>query len=118
MCDLDAPAVVELPAEIEFDGAGLAAGGADPAYTALRAAVASGAPVVVADLTGTTFCDFSGFQQLVTIGRQAAAGHVQLRLAMPADGAVRGWLEFLARHRLVRVYPGLEAARTESARAE
>jgi anti-anti-sigma regulatory factor len=115
MCDLDAPAVVELPAEIEWDG-DLVVDGADPAYTALRAAVASGVPVVVADLTGTTFCDFSGFQQLVAIGRQAAAGHVQLRLAMPADGAVRRWLEFLAQHRLVRVYPGLEAAKTASAR--
>lgn len=28
------------------------------------------------------------------------------------DAAVRRWLEFLAQHRLVRVYPGLEAART------
>jgi hypothetical protein len=31
---------------------------------------------------------------------------------MPADGSVRRWLEFLARHRLVRAYPGLEAAKT------
>jgi len=105
------PAVVTLPAEIELDDVGLA--GADPAYAALREAVASGVPTVIADLTSTTFCDYPGFHQLVTIHRQATTGDVQLRLAMPSDGAVRRWLEFLARHRLVRAYPGLEAAKTE-----
>jgi anti-anti-sigma regulatory factor len=110
MCDQDAsaearPAVVILPAEIELASA-------CPAYEALREAVASGVPAVIADLTGTTFCDYPGFHQLVTIGRQAAVGDVQLRLVMPADGTVRRWLEFLAQHRLVRVYPGLEAATT------
>jgi hypothetical protein len=135
MCDQDAspvvtPAVVTLPAEIELavpglaiadpdsadlhrpdlEGAGLPS--ASPAYAALREAVASGVPAVIADLTGTTFCDYPGFHQLVMIGRQAATGDVQLRVAMPADGSVRSWLEFLARHRLVRVYPGIEAAMT------
>ena len=111
--------VVTLPAEIEQDSAGLASDGtepvldgAGPAYAALREAVASGAPVVVADLTGTTFCDYPGFHQLVAIHHLAAISEVQLRLAMPADGAVRRWLEFLAHHRLVQVYPGLKAAKT------
>ena len=117
------PAVVELPGEIELDGeVGLVSEieldgeiepeGTDPAYAALRAAVASGVPMVIADLTGTTFCNYPGFRQLVMIGRQAATGDVQLRVAMPADGSVRSWLEFLARHRLVRAYPGIEAAKT------
>lgn len=105
-----APTIVALPAEIEL--AEIELDGASPAYAALRAAVASGVPTVIADLTGTTFCDFPGFRQLVMIHRQAASGDVQLRVAMPADGAVRRWLEFLAGHRLVRAYPGLEAART------
>jgi hypothetical protein len=115
----DDPTVVTLPAEIEHDSAGLAADGADsvldaadPAYAALRDAVASGAPVVVADLTGTTFCDYPGLHQLVVIHHLAATSDVQLRLAMPADGTVRRWLEFLAHHRLIRVYPGLKAAKT------
>jgi hypothetical protein len=114
------PAVVTLPAEIELAVPGLAIVDPDsadllrasPAYAALREAVASGVPAVIADLTSTTFCDYPGFHQLVMIGRQAATGDVQLRVAMPADGSVRSWLEFLARHRLVRAYPGLEAART------
>jgi hypothetical protein len=109
------PAVVALPGEIELaSGIELASDldGAGPAYAALLAAVASGAPTVIADLTGTTFCDYPGFRQLVMIHHQAATGDVQLRVAMPADGSVRSWLEFLARHRLVRAYPGLEAART------
>ena len=84
------PAVVALPSEIELDGSGLAyLDSTGPAYTALRAAVASGVPLVIADLTGTTFCDYPGFRQLVMIGRQAATGDVQLRVAMPADGSVR-----------------------------
>lgn len=33
-------------------------------------------------------------------------------LAMPADGTVRRWLEFLAHHRLVLAYSGLMAAKT------
>jgi hypothetical protein len=115
------PAVVALPEEIELANgietaseielAGL--DGAGPAYAALLAAVASGASMVIADLTGTTFCDYPGFRKLVMIGRQAATGDVQLRVAMPADGSVRSWLEFLTRHLLVRAYPGLDAARTE-----
>ena len=115
----DDPAVVTLPAEIEQDSAEPAADGADsvvegvsPAYRALCEAVASGAQVVVADLTGTTFCDYPAFRQLVAIHHLAATSDVQLRLAMPADGTVRRWLEFLAHHRLVRVYPGLMAAKT------
>jgi hypothetical protein len=75
----DEPAVVTLPAEIEQDSAGVAPGGTDsvldgagPAYAALREAVASGAPVVVVDLTGTTFCDYPSFHQLVAIHRLAA----------------------------------------------
>jgi hypothetical protein len=116
---MDEPAVVTLPAEIEQDSAGLALDGVDslldgpaPAYAALREAVVSGAPVVVADLTGTTFCDYPGFRQLVAIHHLAATSDVQLRLAMPAEGAVRRWLEFLAHHRLVLAYPGLQAATT------
>lgn len=115
----DEPAVVTLPAEIEQDSAGLALDSADsvldgvgPAYAALREAVASGTPVVVADLTATTFCDYPSFHQLVAIHHLAAISDVQLRLAMPADGTVRRWLEFLADHRLVRAYPGLQAATT------
>ena len=113
----DEPAVVTLPAEIEQDSAGLAMDGTDavldgagPAYAALREAVASGAPVVVADLTGTTFCDYPGFRQLVAIHQLAALSDVQLRRAMPAEGTVRRWLEFLTYHRLVRAYPSLKAA--------
>jgi hypothetical protein len=114
MCDQDAvatmaPAVVTLPVEIELDDASLP--GADPAYLALHEAVASGVPMIIADLTGTTFCDYRGFHQLAMIHREAATGDVQLRLAMPADGVVRRWLEFLAQHQLIRAYPGLEAAK-------
>jgi len=75
----DEPAVVTLPAEIEQDSAELALDSADsvvegvsPAYRALCEALASGARVVVADLTGTTFCDYPAFHQLVEIHHLAA----------------------------------------------
>ena len=87
---VDEPAVVTLPAEIEQDSAGLALGdvdsmldGAAPAYAALREAVVSGAPVVVADLTGTTFCDYPGFRQLVAIHREIVA--LARRTGAPQD---------------------------------
>ncbi len=46
----DTPVIVALPAEIDLSNA-------DQVYDQLYAALVSGAPVVIADFTGTRFCD-------------------------------------------------------------
>ena len=68
------PVVVTLPDEIDITNAGFVAG-------QLRAALASGAAVVIADLTATTFCDCSGVRSLLLAHHHAAAGDIQFRLA-------------------------------------
>jgi anti-anti-sigma regulatory factor len=51
------PVIVALPPEID-------AANAEQACEKLYEAFASGAAVVIADLTATTFCDSSGIQQM------------------------------------------------------
>jgi anti-anti-sigma regulatory factor len=64
------PVIVTLPAEIDMaNECGVAA--------QLGCALASGAPVVVADMTGTRFCDSMG-RALALAHRQAAARHAEL----------------------------------------
>jgi anti-anti-sigma factor len=80
-----APVIVALPAEIDLTNV-------DRVYDLLDAAVASGAPVIVADLTGTTFCDSEGMQRLIMIHKRAACRDAQLRLAglSRRDGMAHG----------------------------
>jgi anti-anti-sigma factor len=100
------PVVVALPAEIDLTSY-------ERAYEQLYAAFAAGAPLVIADLTATTFCDCASLRRLVTIQRQAAAQNAQLRLAVPPHSPVRrlAWLMDLDRQ--VQLYPSPgEAAET------
>jgi anti-anti-sigma factor len=48
----------------------------------LDCALASGAAVVVADMTGTRFCDSTGLRVLVLAHKQAAAQNTELRLVI------------------------------------
>lgn len=91
------PVVVALPAEIDIANSGKVA-------TQLRAAIAPGAGVVVADLSMTTFCDSSGVRVLVLARNWAAADGVQLQLVAPA-GPTLMVLELTGLNRLVPVYP-------------
>jgi anti-anti-sigma factor len=82
-----------LPAEIDLTNA-------EQACDRLCAAFASGAPVVIADFTATTFCDCSSMRRLLAVRHRAAARHAELRLAVPLGGEVRRLLELtgLGRH--------------------
>lgn len=51
-------------------------------------AAARGHTTVVMDMTGTQFCDSSGLSVLVRARRRALAEGGELRLVIPADGAV------------------------------
>lgn len=92
-----------LPAEIDLTNA-------DQVYDQLCAALSTGAPVIIADLTGTTFCDSSGLRRLLMARNQATARNVQLRLAILPGGAVRRVAELHGLDQLMPVYPSTDQA--------
>ena len=55
------------------------------------AALISGATVVVADMTATTFCDSSGARILVLAWEQAAVNGIDLRIVVPSAAVRRGF---------------------------
>ena len=72
------PVVVTLPAEIDMTNASIVA-------RQLHEALVSGAAVVIADLTSTTFWDCSGVRSLLLAHHQAAAANIEFRLACSAS---------------------------------
>ena len=95
-------AVVEFPDEIAYGNAGDVA-------ARLRAALAPGVSVVVADLTTTVFRDSSGVRVMLVARDWASADNVQLRLAVP-PGPTLVVLKLLALDEQMPVYPTLEQA--------
>src|SRR5215472_3649622 len=76
------PVVVSLPAEIDVANAERISG-------QLRAAVAAGPTVVIADMTATTFCDSMGVRALLLAHRHAGARGTELRLLLPSPYVLR-----------------------------
>jgi anti-sigma B factor antagonist len=95
--------VVPLPAEIDVSNS--ASVGAE-----LGAACASGAAVIIADLTSTAFCDSSGIRYLLLAHDAATAHHAQLRLAVQPDGLVLRMLTLMGLHRVLQVHVSLDEA--------
>jgi anti-sigma B factor antagonist len=95
--------IVTLPAEIDVTTAG-------QAYDRLDAAFASGAAVVVADLTATIFCDCGGISSLVRAHNRAVAGGAVLRLAVSPDGSVARVLQITGVDHVLAVYASTQAA--------
>jgi anti-anti-sigma factor len=75
----------------------------------LMAAFDRGAPVVIADMSATAWCDGACVDAVVRACRQAAARRAELRL-VATDQGVRRLLTAQGLDRLVPVYPSLEAA--------
>lgn len=75
-------AVVKLPAEMDISNA---ADVRDELLTALE----SGAAVVIADMTGTTFSDTMGIRTLVLAHQHAAAKDAEFRLALSSKLVLR-----------------------------
>jgi anti-sigma B factor antagonist len=94
-------AVVTLPAEIDVSNG-------EHSYDALAGALRSGAAVVVADASGTTFCGCAGVTALIRAHHRAAAAQAQLRVA--ASPAVRRILELTRADRVLSTYPTVAAA--------
>jgi len=113
MAELDRQAlqvVVErLPDEIDLANA-------DWVRAQLAGACVAGA-IVVADMTGTTFCDSLGTQALLTAARHARDLHCELRIASSADTVLRVW-QILGADRLLEIYPTVAAAADAPARPD
>ena len=104
------PVVVTLPAEIDIANAGRVG-------EELSSAIARGAGMVIADMTGTRFCDSSGISMLVQAHRQAAANRAELRLVVLATTVLRA-LKLVRMDFLLPIYPSLDAALTPGAQPE
>jgi len=95
-------AVVSMPEEIDIANAGKL--GAD-----LTAACDGGVSLLIADMTGTTFCDASGVRMLVVAHKRAADRGIELRAAV-ASPRVRRILVLLGLDAIVPIYPTVDAA--------
>lgn len=100
---LSGAVVVLLPAEIDMTNA-------EHVAAQLREAIAAGAHTVIADLTGTTFCDSAGIRGLTLVHRTAAESGSRLNLAVAADGPVSRVLELMDLTSVLHVYPSVRAA--------
>ena len=95
-------AVVTLPGHVDRSNA-------DQVREQLLVAMNRGAAAVIADLTGTISCDYSGTDALARAYRRAVGSGVQLRLAAASD-SVRRTLRLSGLDQVVSVYPTLEDA--------
>jgi anti-sigma B factor antagonist len=97
------PVVVPMPAEIDLANAARVG-------EQLCTAAGPGVTVIVADLTGTQFCDSAGIRTLLSTRDHLAAQHAQLRLAVARDGAVRRVLQAIGLQHVLPMHPTVEAA--------
>jgi anti-anti-sigma factor len=95
-------AVVRLPAEIDLTIAG-------DVREELLSVLNQGADALIADMTGTTFCDSAGIAALIRAARRAAGSGAAMRLATVAPPVLRV-LALLGVDRLIDIYPSVDAA--------
>ena len=97
-------AVLTLPAEIDITNARRLS-------AEVNSALVSGATVVVADMTATTFCDSAGARTLVLAWEEAAVNGIELRIVVPS-AAVRRGFALMGLGGFLPFYPSLSAALT------
>jgi len=78
------PVLVTLPAEVDTVNA-------DSIYKEITAEFARGARIVIADMSGTAFCDTMATRTLIRAHRRAVASGNELRLVMPAPWVIQAW---------------------------
>lgn len=91
--------VVATPAEIDITTA-----------DQLRAAARNGHPVLVVDMTGTRFCDSAGLQALAAAYKRAHSEGSELRVVVPAGGAVPRVLALTGIDRFIPCFAHLQEA--------
>jgi anti-sigma B factor antagonist len=94
--------VVTLPGEVDVTNRGLV-------QASLASALASDPTAVVADGTGTGFCDSAAIAALIVAHHKAAAAGAQLRVVMPS-ASVRRVMELNGADQVLRVYLSLASA--------
>src|SRR5262245_5278590 len=100
------PVIVALPAEIDLSNA-------EQVYDQLAAALAAGAAVVIADFSGTRFCDCACLNRLLRVHNQAAGHDAQLRLVIPRGAPVREVVKLLGLDKQLPVYASTDAAQAD-----
>ena len=95
-------AVVALPEHIGISNAG-------QVLDQLLSVINRGATSLVADMTATVSCDYAGADAVARAYRRAVSSGTQLLLAVTAPVVLRA-LSLSGLHRLVSVYPSLQAA--------
>jgi anti-sigma B factor antagonist len=101
-------AVVATPAEIDLLNA-------DEVRQALLSAAGLGAPVLIIDMSRTTFCDSAGVGAIIAAQRQAALTGTQFRLVATAVTRI---LTLVGIDQIAQIYPTLTAALAATAAAE
>lgn len=98
--------IVRLPDEID-------AANSDQVHTALTGALDAAPAVLVADMTGTTYCCSMGLGVLIATHRAAQRAGVALRVA-GVHSRVRRILTVTGADQLLDIYPDAEAALAKS----
>jgi anti-sigma B factor antagonist len=93
--------VVTVPAEVTFGNARHLRDALDSAFT--------GRAVVIADMTGTQFCDSSGVAELVFASNRAQKRGEELRLAMTRT-AVPRFFKLTGADRVLEIYDSVTEA--------
>jgi len=91
-----APVIVALPAEMDVTNC-------DGVAATLAAAV-DNAALVIADMTGTAFCDSAGVHVLLAAHQRAAARDCELRVAVRTGDSVARVLAIVGLDRILNVY--------------
>jgi anti-anti-sigma factor len=92
--------VITAPAEVDVTNVG-------DVCRALLSAAGQDVPVLIIDMSRTTFCDSAGVHAIIAAYHQAAAAGTELRLVATA---VLRILTIVGVDQLIPIYPDLEAA--------
>ena len=95
-------AIVALPGEIDITNSA--------AIKASLLLVLDGPGLVIADMTGTTFCDSSGLRMLIVARDRAAASGCTLRIVIRPDSSVARSLAILGMDRVLPIYASVADA--------
>ncbi|MDQ2813243.1 MAG: STAS domain-containing protein [Actinomycetota bacterium] len=79
-------------------------------YDRLYAALALGAPVVIADFSATRFCDCASLRRLIKVQERAAAYGSQLRLVIPPGSPVGRLADLIDLADRLLIYPSAREA--------